>query len=116
MAEEESNTVVKTLKILSSIIVPTAAVLGALWAIDSHYASAADVLVMQRSIETQMRSLKVDRTEDELFKLDMKKQAQKGKLSPEDEALYQRYVRRLSDTSNEQRAADVAAAAEQKKK
>ena len=83
-------------------------ILGVFWAIDSHYASAADVQVMQRSMETQIRSLKLERTEDEVFKLDMKKQAQKGKLSPEDEALYQRYLRKLNETNKEQRAADNA--------
>lgn len=84
------------------------AILGAFWAIDNHYASAADVQVMQRSMETQIRSLKIERTEDEVFKLEMKKQAQKGKLSPEDEALYQRYLRKLNETNKEQRAADNA--------
>ena len=83
-------------------------ILGLFWAVDSHYASAADVQVMQRSMETQIRSLKIERTEDEVFKLEMKKQAQKGKLSPEDEALYQRYLRKLNDTNREQRAADNA--------
>ena len=86
------------------------AVLGLFWAVDTHYASAADVQVMQRSLETQVRSLRVERTEDELFKLDMKKQAQRGRLSPEDEALYQRYLRKLNDTNKEQRAADAAPA------
>jgi hypothetical protein len=93
---------------LSSTVVSVVAILGGFWAIDSHYASAADVQVMQRSMETQIRSLKIERTEDEVFKLDMKKQAQKGKLSPEDEALYQRYLRKLNETNKEQRAADNA--------
>ena len=93
---------------LSSTVVSVVALLGGFWAIDSHYASAADVQVMQRSMETQIRSLKLERTEDEVFKLDMKKQAQKGKLSPEDEALYQRYLRKLNETNKEQRAADNA--------
>ena len=86
------------------------AILGGFWAIDNHYASAADVQVMQRSMETQIRSLKIERTEDEVFKLEMKKQTQKGRLSPEDEALYQRYLRKLNDTNKEQRAADTAPA------
>ena len=93
---------------LSSTVVSVVALLGGFWAIDNHYASAADVQVMQRSMETQIRSLKLERTEDEVFKLDMKKQAQKGKLSPEDEALYQRYLRKLNETNKEQRAADNA--------
>jgi hypothetical protein len=93
---------------LGSTAAGIVAILGGFWAIDSHYASAADVQVMQRSMETQIRSLKLERTEDEVFKLDMKKQAQKGKLSPEDEALYQRYLRKLNETNKEQRAADNA--------
>jgi hypothetical protein len=95
-------------KNLSSTFAGVITILGGFWAIDSHYASAADVQVMQRSMETQIRSLKIERTEDEVFKLEMKKQAQKGKLSPEDEALYQRYLRKLNDTNREQRAADNA--------
>ncbi len=95
-------------KNLSSTVAAVMAILGGFWAIDNHYASAADVQVMQRSMETQIRSLKIERTEDEVFKLDMKKQAQKGKLSPEDEALYQRYLRKLNETNKEQRAADNA--------
>jgi len=93
---------------LGSTAAGAMAILGAFWAIDNHYASAADVQVMQRSMETQIRSLKIERTEDEVFKLEMKKQTQKGKLSPEDTALYQRYLRKLSDTNKEQRAADAA--------
>lgn len=116
MTEEvTTNAISKALKILSSTVVPLAAVMGAFWAIDNHYASAADVQIMQRSLETQVRSLKIERTEDELFKLDMKKQAQHGRLSPEDEALYQRYLRKLSDANKEQRSADSIAAAEKKK-
>lgn len=97
-----------TIKTLSSTMVAIVALLGGFWAIDNHYASAADIVVLQRSLETQVRSLRIERTEDELFKLDMKKQAQNGKLSPEDEALYQRYLRKLNDTNKEQRAADLA--------
>lgn len=91
---------------ISSTVVSVVALLGGFWAIDNHYASAADVQVMQRSMETQIRSLKIERTEDELFKLDMKKQAQRGKLTPEDEALYQRYLRKLTDANKEQRSSD----------
>ena len=97
------------LKYLAGTMVPVASLLGAFWVIDNHYASAADVQNIQRSMETQVRSLKIERTEDELFKLDMKRSAQKGKLTPEDEALYQRYTRKLGDANKEQRAADSAA-------
>lgn len=96
------------IKNLSSTVGAVIAILGGVWAIDSHYASAADIGLLQRSMETQVRSLRIERTEDELFKLDMKKQAQNGKLSPEDEAMYQRYLRKLTDANKEQRASDNA--------
>lgn len=112
--EEETNAWTKTIKWIGGTVAPVMVILGAFWAIDSHYASAADVQTMQRSLETQVRSLKIERTEDELFKLDMKKQTQRGKLAPEDEALYQRYSRKLSDANKEQRSADAAAVKEKK--
>jgi len=101
---EEASTV--SLKTAGSTIATIVAILGAFWALDNHYASAADVAVLQRSLETQVRSLRQERVEDELFKLDLKKQAQKGKLSPEDEALYQRYLRKVTQTVLEQKTAD----------
>ena len=104
MSEEASTTI--SLKTAGSTIATIVAILGAFWALDNHYASAADVAVLQRSLETQVRSLRQERVEDELFKLDMKKQAQKGKLSPEDEALYQRYLRKITQTVLEQKTAD----------
>ena len=96
------------IKNLSSTVGAVIAILGGFWALDNHYASAADIVVLQRSMETQIRSLKIERFEDELFKLDMKKQAQKGKLSPEDEAAYQRHLRKLDVANKEQRAVDNA--------
>lgn len=105
MSEEKTGF---SLHKMGSTFAGVIAILGGFWAIDSHYASAADLQGMQRSMETQIRSLKIERTEDEVFKLEMKKQAQKGKLSPEDEALYQRYLRKLNETNKEQRAADNA--------
>lgn len=94
------------LKTASSTIGAVVAILGAFWAIDNHYASASDVGQLQRSLESQVRSMRIERVEDELFKLDMKKQSQNGKLSPEDAALYQRYSRKLDQTETEQKAAD----------
>jgi hypothetical protein len=110
MIPKETDTPVfsKPLKILAGTVGPIGVILGGFWAIDSHYASAQDLQVMQRSVETQVRTLRIERTEDELFKLDMKRSVQKGKLSPEDEALYQRYTRKLSETNKEQRSADAA--------
>lgn len=95
-----------TLKTASSTIGAVVAILGAFWAIDNHYASASDVGQLQRSLESQVRALRSERAEDELFKLDMKRQSQSGKLSPEDAALYQRYSRRLDQTEKEQTVTD----------
>ena len=94
-------------------------ILGGVWAIDNHYASAADiqqvqqkmetqVVGVQRSLETQVRSLRQERADDEIFKLEMKKAAQKGKLSPEDSAMLERFLRRSAETNKEQRASDKA--------
>lgn len=107
MTPENESKFIKILKVTSSGIVPIVAILGAFWALDNHYASAQEVSQMQRSMETQVRSLKIERAEDEVFKLDMKKQAQKGKLSPEDQAIHERYLRKLTDAQMEQRAADA---------
>lgn len=90
-----------TLKSVGSVITGVVAILGAFWALDNHYASAADVQTLQRSIETQVRALRQERIEDELFKLDTKKEVQGGKLSPEDAALRARYIRRLKMTEEE---------------
>lgn len=95
------------LKNVMTTITGIVSVLGAFWAIDNHYASAADVQQLQRSMETQVRMLRQERTEDELLKLDAKKEAQNGKLSPEEEAMRVRYVRRLKITELEQQAADL---------
>lgn len=99
---------VKYLKYASTVIVPIVAILGGVWALDSHYASAADVTQLQRSVENQVRSLKIERSEDEVFKLDMKKQAQGGKLSPEDAAIHERYLRKLNEAQRDQRNAERA--------
>lgn len=95
-------------------------ILGGIWAINNHYASAADiekvqkkmedhVVGVQRSLETQVRSLRQERADDEIFKLEMKKASQKGRLSPEDSAMLERFLRRSAETNKEQRAADRVA-------
>jgi hypothetical protein len=95
------------LKTASSLVTGVVAILGALWALDNHYASAADLRGLEQSIEKQVRILQQERVEDEMFKLDMKKQSQKGKLSPEDAALYERYSRKITIITNEQKAAET---------
>lgn len=90
-------------KAVSSIFTGIGAVLGAVWAIDTHYASAADLEKVQKSVEAQVIQLRQERVEDELFKLDAKKQTQKGKLDPVEAALYERYSRRIQQTQQELR-------------
>lgn len=94
------------IKTTSSLVVAIVGILGGVWAIDNHYASAADVDKVQRSLETQIRSIRQEQVEDEIFKLDMRRNSQAGKLSPEDSALYQRYIRRLTQTIDDQRKTD----------
>ena len=53
-------------------------------------------------MEFHVRQIRVERTEDDLLKLDMKKQVQGGKLDPIDQALYERYTRRLMETKREE--------------
>lgn len=106
MATKAEPSIPASLKISSSLIAAVAAILGAFWSIDNHYASAAEVEVLKRSIESQVRSLRQERAEDELFKLDMRKQAT-GKLSPEEEAMYQRYLRKINQTTQEQKESDA---------
>ena len=117
--EEKGHSVTVSVKMVTSVITGAVALLGAVWAVDNHYASAADidkvqrslesqVTTVQRSLETQVRSLRQERADDEIFKLQMKKQAQNGKLSPEDAAMLERFLRRAAETAREQRAADNA--------
>jgi hypothetical protein len=101
--EDESKTFTISLKTVSTTLGGIVAILTGIWALDSHYASAADVQQIQRSIEYQVRAMKVERDEDELLKLDMKKQAQGGKLEPPEEALRQRYARRLEKAQIEEK-------------
>ena len=88
---------------------------GAFWAMDTHYAkaddvvklqvkTAADVEKLQLNVDVQFAQARVDRLEDELFKLDAKRQAQDGKLDPIDMAMYERYVRRLQQVQQQSRS------------
>jgi hypothetical protein len=117
--EEKATSITISVKMVTSVITGVVAVLGAVWAVDNHYASAADITqvqrsmevqvqTVQRSLETQVRSLRQERADDEIFKLQMKKEAQGGKLSPEDAAMLERFLRRSAETAKEQRAADNA--------
>lgn len=103
--ELKSPSISISLKTVGSIISGLVAILGSIWALDSHYASAADVEKMQRGFESQVRQLRQERAEDELLKLSVKKQIQNGKLDPVDSALYERYARRINDTQKEEKEA-----------
>lgn len=105
--EETPKHLVINLKTVGSIASAIVAILGAVWAIDSHYASAADVEKIQRSMSQQVNQLRIERTEDELFKLDVKKQTQGGKLEPIDQALHDRYVRRIKEVQMEEKALTI---------
>jgi len=89
-----------SVKTISSSLAGVVAILGSLWAIDTHYASAEDVKQVQQQVNTQIQQIRTEKIEDELFLLDIKKQQQKGKLDPIDAAMYERYSRRLQDSKN----------------
>jgi len=100
MAKEISENTKFTIsvKTVSSIIGGVVAILGSIWALDNHYASAADVEKVQKGLEAQIVQMRQEKIEDELFMLDIKKQQQNGKLSPLDAALYERYTRKLKES------------------
>lgn len=97
----ESKFTVK-LSTLASTIGGIVAILGSIWALDTHYASAQDVVDLKQNIaETkqdfskQILQMRREKYEDELFALDIKKARQKGKLSPDETAIYERNSRRI---------------------
>ena len=106
--EHAEESVKISLKTITTIVTGAITILGGIWALDSHYASAADVTQLQRSMESQITQIRADRIEDELFKLDAKKQAQNGKLDPIDSAIYERYLRRLQAIQQEARTSKVS--------
>lgn len=73
------------------------AILGGIWALDTHYASAADVAAIKQDLGSQIQQMRREKVEDILFELDQKKAAHNGKLSPEDQANYDRQTRRLQE-------------------
>ena len=98
-----------SLKISSQLIATVAIILGGFWGIDQHYASAKDVEDLKQSLETQVRVLRQERTEDEISRLVAKKETQNGKLSPEETAQYAKLIRRSLLTDLEQKASDAKA-------
>jgi hypothetical protein len=89
------------LKVAGATIAGIVSILGSIWGLDSHYASAADVDTLKGQFQSQVVQLRQERVEDELFALDIKKQSQHGKLSPIDTAMYDRYQRRVQQYQEE---------------
>lgn len=108
MAEAEKH-LPTSLKVTSSVVTATVAILAGMWGIDNHYASAKDVDDLKLTVESQIRAMRQERTEDEISRLVAKKESQRGKLSPEDTAQYDRLMRRIAMTNLEQKAADMRA-------
>lgn len=96
MADEKSG----FLKTGAATISAVAMLLGSVWAIDSHYASAADVEKIQRSVDSKITQFQQQHLENQVFLLDMKKQQQNGKLDPVDAAMAERYRRQLQQLDN----------------
>jgi hypothetical protein len=105
MADEkdDSPTITVSFKMIGSVVAGVVAILGSIWAIDSHYASAADVQAIQKSFDAQFIKIQQTNDEDKMFELDIKKQTQGGKLDPVDAALYERYLRRLQVNTAQQK-------------
>lgn len=96
MADEKSG----FLKTGAATISAVAMLLGSVWAIDSHYASAADVEKIQRSVDSKITQFQQQHLENQVFLLDMKKQQQNGVLDPVDAAMAERYRRQLQQLDN----------------
>ena len=78
-----------------------ATILGALWAFDGHYASAADLQAVQQTFSKQLTQQRVDNLDDKIFELELKKNKQNGRLSPEDAAMLDRYHRRMDEAKDQ---------------
>ena len=96
MATEKSGFLGTGVATISAV----AMLLGSVWAIDSHYASAADVEKIQRNVDSKITQFQQQQLENQLFLLDMKKQQQNGHLDPVDAAMAERYRRQLQQLDN----------------
>jgi hypothetical protein len=102
MAEPKEPKFTIKISTVATTVSGIVAILGSIWALDTHYASAQDIVDIKQNIsETkqdfskQILQMRREKYEDELFALDIKKARQKGKLSPDDAAVYERDNRRL---------------------
>jgi hypothetical protein len=78
----------------SATISAVVAILGALWAFDSHYATAADLQDVKQTFVKQVTQMRADDLDDKIFALQLK-QNKNGKLDPVDSAMLDRYTRQL---------------------
>lgn len=89
------------LKAAGATISGIAAILGSIWALDNHYASAADITEFKTSVQAEIKQIKVDTSlqtyqlrremlRDKVDDLNIKEDS--GKLSPYEVRQRQRYV------------------------
>ena len=100
--KNEATVISNKLKGIAASFGAVVAILGSIWAIDTHYASAADVAAIKQDLTSQIQQMRREKVEDVLFDLDQKKAAHNGKLSPEDQANYDRQTRRLQEIQQQQ--------------
>jgi len=93
----KDNPLITTSALVSAVI----AILGAFWAFDSHYATAADVENIQKSFTQQLIQLRSDDLDNKIFSLQRKKAKQNGKLDPDDEAVLERYQRQFDQLQSQ---------------
>jgi len=91
----------------ATVIGAIATILGALWAFDGHYASAADLQIVQQTFAQQITQQRADDLDDKVFALQLKKNEQKGKLSPTDQAMLDRYTRKLNEVQTQLKSVPV---------
>jgi len=85
----------------SALVSAVIAILGAFWALDSHYATAADMQAFQNSVTQQLIQLRSDDLDNKIFALQRKKAKHNGKLDPDDEAVLERYKRQFDQLQSQ---------------
>ncbi|HET8688794.1 MAG TPA: hypothetical protein VFM18_19430 [Methanosarcina sp.] len=88
----------------SAAITAVGTVLGAFWAIDSHYASAAELAAAKSEFAQQIVQMRADQLDDKVFELQVKQNQQRGKLSPQDAAMLERYKRKLDEVHSQMKS------------
>lgn len=99
----------KPIATASATITTVIAILGAFWAFDSHYATAADVQDVKQSFSKQVTQMRADDLDDKIFALQLKKNKQGGKLDPVDAAMLDRYTRQLEQAQDQLKSLEVPA-------